>query len=155
MIAGCSSPEEALPSADGNGESTDTSQTDGSDAGASGGESTNPPGGTGGLPPSAVDDFPVEIPGGWETDILGELGLTNTTGVQLLYPAGDFANIVAFYDDWTESQTGEILRTEVGDMVVYTGVETDSGLHSIAITRDHQERDQSWVLLQVTGDGSQ
>lgn len=43
-----------------------------------------------------MDDFPVEIPGEWEIDIQGEIGMTDTNAAQLLYPADAFDSLVAF-----------------------------------------------------------
>jgi hypothetical protein len=119
--------------------SSDGSQT--GDAGSAGGS---------GLPDSAADDIPVDVPDGWEIDLLGEIGMTDTTGVQLLYPADDFDRVVGFYDDWTESQDEEYIRTEDGDLVVYTAT---GSVASIAVTRGHEERDQPWTLVQVTTTG--
>lgn len=98
-------------------------------------------------PQSLIEDFPVEIPGGWVVDIHGEIGMTNTNGAQLLYPADAFDSLVAFYDEWTESQADEYARTKVGEQVIYTG--TESSVSTISITANQQERDQTWTLLQV------
>lgn len=104
-----------------------------------------------GLPDSVRADFPAAISGGWEIDILGELGMTDATGAQLLYPADAYDGLVAFYDEWTGSQAEEYARTESGDQVIYTGT---GSVYSITITPSHQERDRTWTLLQIVTPGS-
>lgn len=98
-----------------------------------------------------MDDFPVEIPGGWEIDIQGEIGMTDTNAAQLLYPADPFDSLVAFYDDWTGSQPEEYARTEVDNKVIYIGIE--ASVFSITLTPDEEQRDQTWTLLQVITSG--
>jgi hypothetical protein len=136
VATGCGgSGEDVAPTAP----SGDGSQT--GDAGSAGGA---------GLPDSAADDLSVDVPDGWEIDLLGEIGMTNTTGVQLLYPADNFASVVAFYDDWTESQDEEYAKSEDGDLVLYTST---GSVSTISVTRGHEERDQTWTLLQVSTTG--
>jgi len=89
------------------------------------------------IPSSVRDGFPVVIPGGWDKDILADLGLTETTGAQLLYPRGDFDRIVAFYDEWTADQSGDYLKTEGPDIVVFTSMEPPNV--TISVGRDAEE----------------
>lgn len=142
VAAGCGSGDEGAPA-------TQSADQDSNDAGSGDGAGSAPS--SGDLPASVSDGFPVDIPGGWEIDIQGEIGMTNTASAQLLYPADAYDSIVAFYDDWTESQSDEYARTEVGDQVIYTGIE--SGVFSITVTPDEEQRDQTWTLLQVITSG--
>jgi hypothetical protein len=120
---------------------------DGSDDGN--GRGTDGPGpGNDGLPDSVPEDFPIAIPPGWSIDINAEIGLSASAAF-LLYPSGDFDAIVDFYDEWTTSQPDEYARTEAGDQVIYTRMETPTYL--ISVTRNHEERDQTWTLLQASG----
>lgn len=99
-----------------------------------------------GAPPSVSDDFAVDIPDGWQIDLLGEIGMTNTSGVQLLYPADSFTRVVDFYDDWTESQDKTFTRSEDGDLVTFL---VPGVTYTISITRGHESHGQTWTLLQV------
>lgn len=123
---------------------TSTTQQSGNTQTSAGGSA-----GGSGAPPSVSDDFAVDIPDGWQIDLLGEIGMTNTSGVQLLYPADSFNRIVDFYDDWTESQDDTYTRSDEGDMVIFLV----PGETTIAITRGHEERDQTWTLLLVATPG--
>lgn len=104
--------------------------------------------GSGDLPSSVPDDFPIAIPSGWEVDVNAEIGLT-VSAPRLLYPADAYDDIVAFYDEWTEAQAEEYARTEGPDSITYTGHAGSPRL--IAVTRDHEERDQTWTQLVASG----
>lgn len=153
VVAGCSS---------GNGESGDTTQdtSQATDSGGSGGSSDGGSGDTSagssdggtantGLPPSASEDFTVGIPPGWELDILGEIGMTNASGAQLLYPQDALDDVVSFYDQWIAEQPVEYTRTEVDDKVIYQRNESPPVL--ITVTRDHEERDNVFTYLIIAG----
>ncbi len=104
------------------------------------------------IPSSVRDDFPVAIPGGWDKDILADLGLTETTGAQLLYPREDFDRIVAFYDQWTADPADDYLKTEGPDIVVFSG--TESPITSITVGRDVESGGTLYTqLLVVIPDG--
>ncbi len=89
----------------------------------------------------------MAIPGGWDKDILADLGLTQTTGAQLLYPREDFDRIVAFYDQWTADQSDDYLKTEGPDIVVFSG--TESPIFTISVSRDIEEGDTLYTQLLV------
>ncbi len=99
------------------------------------------------IPSSVRDGFPVAIPGGWDKDILADLGLTETTGAQLLYPREDFDRIVAFYDQWTADQSGDYLKTEGPEIVVFTSMESPS--ITISVSQDIEERGTLYTQLLV------
>ncbi len=99
------------------------------------------------IPSSVRDGFPVAIPGGWHKDILADLGLTETTGAQLLYPREDFERIVAFYDQWTADQSDAYLKTEGADIVVFNGTEPPS--ITISVSQDIEERGTLYTQLLV------
>ncbi len=49
------------------------------------------------------DDFPVPLPDGYQ--VASVFTADGTSAVSLAYPEGDFDEIVAFFDDWTSSQS--------------------------------------------------
>ncbi|MDW3214973.1 MAG: hypothetical protein R8G01_13300 [Ilumatobacteraceae bacterium] len=100
-------------------------------------------------PDSVRDDYPVPFPAGWELDIQGEIGLTDAGSAQLLYPNDAYDGIVAFYDDWFESQPDEFARSVVSDQVIYQLL--GETYYQVTILPDHEERDRTWTLLQVSG----
>ena len=122
-----------------------------SQGGNSGGESSAGDGGTAqggnsGLPPSVVADFPIPIADGWVIDIQGEIGMTNASGVQLLYPNDDFDRLVAYYEQWTDSQASSYAKTEADELTIFANLESSG---TITITPNHEERDQTWVHLLI------
>ena len=120
---------------------------DGDDGGADDQGSAARPGSD--RPDSVRDDYPVPFPSGWEFDIQGDIGLTDMSSAQLLYPNDAYDDIVAFYDDWVESQPDEFARSVVGEQVIYQLL--GELYYQIAILPEHEERDGTWTLLQVTG----
>mgnify|MGYP003116649691 CR=1 FL=1 len=100
-------------------------------------------------PDSVRDDYPVPFPSGWELDIQGDIGMTDASSAQLLYPNDAYDDIVAFYDDWVEAQPDEFARSVVGEQVIYQLL--GELYYQISILPDHEERDGTWTLLQVTG----
>lgn len=100
-------------------------------------------------PDSVRDGFPVPFPGGWEIDIQGEIGMTNTSGAQLLYRSDAFEAIVAFYDEWFESQPDEFARSVTGEQVLFQSL--GETVYVVTITGGHEERERAWTLLQVFG----
>ena len=156
-LAGCSSgddepeadPEIGEPATqgDGGGDDGGGGSEEGGDTEADGQGSAA--GSGSGRPESVSDDFPVPFPSGWEIDIQGEIGMTNTSGGQLLYPSAAYDGIVAFYDEWFESQPDEFARSVVGEQVFYQLL--GETLYQVNVTPDHDERGETWVLLQVSG----
>ena len=102
-------------------------------------------------PDSVREDFLIPIAAGWEVDIQGDIGLTNVSGAQLLYPNDAYDDIVAFYDDWFESQPVEFGRSVVGERVFYQLL--GDSIYQVNVLPDHEERGQTWVALQVSGGG--
>lgn len=125
----------------------DPDQTsDSTDDGGDGGSGTPPA--SGDLPDSVPEGFPIAIPSGWEVDLNGEIGLT-VSAPRLLYPADAYADIVAFFDAWTDAQPDEYSRVETDDGVSFTGMANSPRL--ITVSRDHEERDATWTLLVASG----
>ena len=138
----------------------DSGQTSGDDAGGDGGsdEAGSNDGGSeddGGAsssgnsepPASLSEDFAAGIAPGWVFDVLGDIGMANTTGAQLYYPDGAFDEVVAYYDDWTSSQTVYYARTEVNGDVVYQSTETPVIL--ITVTPSYEERGETYTYLLI------
>lgn len=148
VVAGCGSGDDAPPATQEAAQPTEDRGT-GEDSGDGGGVAAAP--GTGDFPASVYEGFPAEVPAGWEIDINGEIGLTDQNSAQLLYPADDFDGLVAFYDEWTESQPVEFAKTEVEGKVIYTG--SGGSIYSITITPDEEQRDQTFALLQIITSG--
>lgn len=144
ILAGCGSDDGATTSQAG-----PTSDGSGSSDGGQGAGSELPE--SGDLPESLADDFAVAIAPGWEFDILGDIGMTNTTGAQLLYPQDAFDEVVAFYDDWTASQAVDYTRTEIDDDVVYQSTETP--IIVITVSANYEERDQVFTYLLIATSG--
>lgn len=144
-LAGCSSGDDASPTTAGSqqqpGDGNGGGGQDGDDGGTSG------PSESGDLPDSVPDDFEIPFPSGWEIDVHDEIGLVSS-GTQLLYAEDRYDEIVAFYDDWTESRSEEYAKTVAGDTVAFTRM--DGTIWLITVSKDEQ-RDQKWTLLQVTG----
>lgn len=115
------------------------------DAGDDGSET---PPASGDLPASVPDDFPIAIPPGWEVDLNGEIGLT-VSSPRLLYPADQYNDIVAFYEEWTDAQPEDFARTEAPQGVTFTRMETPP--YIITITPEYEERDATWTLLNASG----
>jgi hypothetical protein len=155
-LAGCSSGDDepaaaesvasAIDPATGAGEGGDGgdegADTSGRDVGAAVGSDR---------PDSVRDDFLIPLMAGWEVDIQGEIGMTDTSGAQLLYPNDAYDDIVAFYDDWFESQPDEFGRSVVDEQVFYQLL--GETLYQVNILPDHDERGQKWVALQAFGGG--
>lgn len=145
--------EDAAEPATGDDSGDGSGDSGGDDGDDGGGSETGDQGSAGsgsGRPESVRDDYPVPFPAGWEIDIQGEIGMVEASGAQLLYPDGAYDDIVAFYDDWYDAQPGESARTVSGDQVFYQLL--DGGdLYQVSVTPDHEERDETWVLLQVFG----
>jgi hypothetical protein len=120
---------------------------DGGETEAGGQDSSAGPGSD--RPESVRDDYPIPFPSGWEVDMQGEIGMTDTSGAQLLYPNDAFDGVVAYYDDWFESQPDEFARTVTGDQIFYQLL--GETLYQVAVTPDHEELGETWVLLQVFG----
>ena len=157
-LAGCSSgddepaaSESVAPTTDDAGGAEGGDGVDGGDDGAGAGG-----GGVGvavgsDRPDSVSEDFLIPLMAGWEVDIMGDIGLTDTSGAQLLYPNDAYDDLVAFYDDWFESQPDEFVRSVVGEQVFYQLV--GDSIYQVNILPDHEERDQTWVALQASGGG--
>lgn len=139
IVAGCGSDDGAAPDP--------TEQSSGGGTG-DGGDADSSDSAAGDLPKSVPEGFPVAIPAGWEIDVNEEMGLT-VSAARLLYSSDEYDNLVAFYDEWTGSDSSEYSRTEASDSIIYTRLESPTYL--ISITRDHEERDQTWTLLQASG----
>jgi hypothetical protein len=163
-LAGCSSGDDdsarsdpgEQPTEAGDGEAGDgegSSAT--SDAGSAGvGDTDGDGGGVGRAsgsdrPDSVREDFAVPFPSGWVVDIQGDIGLTDMSGAQLLYPNEAYDDVVAFYDDWVESQPDESARTDLEGQIVYQLL--GEVFYQITVIPDHEERDETWTLLQVSG----
>lgn len=135
--------------------SVDVGGDDGGDDGADGGagdaaaDQGSPAAPGSDRPESVRDDYPIPFPPGWEKDIQGEIGMTNVSGAQLLYPTDAFDSIVAFYDEWFESQPDEFARTVAGEQVVYQ--QLGETLYQVAVNPTHEEGGEIWVILQVSG----
>lgn len=108
---------------------------------------TNTPSGGENATSEGFDELPVGIPDGWEIDILGEIGFISTDGAQLLYPADDFENVVAFYDQWTADQPEEYAKTETEDQVIYSRMVSPT--YFITVSRGHEERGELYTHLLV------
>lgn len=132
--------------------SVDNGGTDdgGDEDGSSNAGNTSSPSGTA-FPEGIDEDFPVSVPAGWEIDIyeeLAEQGVTVSAGVQVLYANDEFGRIVAFYDDWTGTDTADYVRSEAGDMIIYS--RTESPVYTITVTKNHEERDSLFTYLLIT-----
>lgn len=114
----------------------------GSDAGSGSSGNSEPPA-------SLSDDFAVGIAPGWVFDALGDIGMTNTTGVQLFYPNDSFDEVVAYYDDWTGSQSVEYARAEVGDDVVYQSMETPIILITVSPEHTYESQGETFTFLLI------
>lgn len=140
-VPGAAAPEQETSNGGGNESgSTDESGTDNGGSGSSG--NSEPPA-------SLSDDFAVGIAPGWVFDVLGDIGMTNTTGAQLYYPEGAFDEVVAYYDDWTSSQSVEYARTEIDGDVIYQSMETPVIL--ITVTPAYEERGETYTYLLIAG----
>lgn len=163
-LAACSSGDDepagqADADADADASATDDAGDNGGDAddgggaddgGDTGANDQGPTAGPGSDRPGSVrEDYPVPFPAGWEIDIQGEIGMSEMSSAQLLYPNDEYDDIVAFYDGWFESQPDEFARSVVGDQVVYQLL--GETYYQISVLPDHEERDGIWTLLQVTG----
>lgn len=150
VFSACGSEGDSAPSTDDAGQQS--SGSDGGEEGDGGGGDGSVANSSDDLPPSVAEGFPIAIPPGWEVDVLDEIGLSNSAGAQLLYPAEDFDDIVAYYEAWTAQQDTEYARTEAGNDVVFTGME--SPIHWITVTKDHEERGDTFTyVLLVTAEG--
>ena len=118
----------------------DGADTGGGDAGAAVGSDR---------PDSVRDGFLIPMMAGWEVDVQGEIGLTDMSSAYLLYPNDAYDEIVAFYDDWFESQPGEFVRSETGGQAFYQLV--NDSIYQVNVLPDHEERDQKWVALHASG----
>lgn len=132
-----------------------TSDDGGSDDGDSGEEDENGEGAASAsgtdFPEGTDEDFPVPVPAGWEIDIFEELaeqGATMSGGVSVLYSNDDFDRIIAFYDQWTGEDTVDYVRSEAGDAIIYSRME--SPIYTINVTGNHEERDQTFTSLLIT-----
>jgi hypothetical protein len=97
--------------------------------------------------PVGVDeDYPVAVPGGWTIDILGRAGLDVSSQVQVLYPLDEFDEVVAFYDQWTDDQPGDYVRSETATGVIFRLVEP---FRQIAVTNDYKEQGEQYTALQI------
>lgn len=133
----------------GNEETSDGGSDEG-DGGEDGGDSAPSASGTA-FPEGIDEDFLVPVPAGWEIDIyeeLAEQGVTLSGGVQVLYPNDDFDRIIAFYDEWTEQDTVDHVRSEVADTIVYSRMEAP--ISQITVQRNYEERDGTWTFLVIT-----
>lgn len=123
--------------------------TDADDAGTTG--ERGDPGSGSGRPDSVREDFRIPFPTGWEKDLLGEIGMTETSGAQLLYPLDAYDDVVAFYDEWFESQPEEHIRSVQSDgFIVYQ--QLGETLYQVTVAPDYEERGETWVALQVSGE---
>lgn len=128
VVAGCGSGDEGAATTQATNQSVDDGgddDGDGGDEGEGGGDSAPSASGTA-FPEGIDEDFLVPVPAGWEIDIyeeLAEQGVTVSAGVQVLYPNDDFDRIIAFYDDWTEQDSVDHVRSEAGDTIVYQRME--------------------------------
>lgn len=148
-LTACASGDDGAPSTTAFEEDSDNGS--GNQGGTDNGGSV--PSGSNEPPASLSDDFPVAIAPGWVFDLLGDIGLTNTTGAQLYYPDEAFDEVVAYYDDWTSSQSVEYARTESSSEVIYQSMETPIIL--ITVTPHHEERGETFTyLLVAVGGGS-
>ena len=138
---GSSDDDEGEPAASASGQDAGSDDDDAADAPTSDG---------GDLPASVPADFPIAIPAGWEVDFNEEIGLTNSSP-RLFYASDRYDEIVSFYDDWTASQPDGYQRTESETGITFT--RTVEPPYVIGIIRDHEERDQTWTLLQASGSG--
>lgn len=112
----------------------------------------SPPAAGNDQPVGAGEDFPVAIPEGWEVDLLGALEAEGASGfsggVQLLYPADQFDELVTFYDRWTEEQPDEYAKSEVADTdVVYLRLEAPT--YTISLTRNFEDQGNQYTFLLV------
>lgn len=158
-LAGCGSGDDE-PAAPEAGESADDGgavDAGADDGGGSGGDSGGDDGGgddpgAGGSdrPASVRDDYPIPFPPGWVFDILGDIGMEETSGAQLLYPNDAYDEVVAFYDDWFESQPEEYGRTVQSDGFVIYQILGDT-YYQVSIAPDYEERGETYVTLQVSG----
>jgi len=157
-LAACSSGDEEpaadadadAPATEDDGDADDGGAGAVDDDGGAGADDQGSAAGSGSDRPDSVrDDYPVPFPSGWELDIQGEIGLTDAGSAQLLYPNDAYDRIVAFYDDWFESQPDEFARSVVSDQVIYQLL--GETYYQVTILPDHEERDGTWTLLQVSG----
>lgn len=146
----CSSGEDSGPTTQAPDQETDNGGGEESDAEGEGGTSGGDSGSSGNSEPPASlsDDFAVGIAPGWVFDVLGDIGMTNTTGVQLYYPEGAFDEVVAYYDDWTSSQSVDYARTEMDGEVIYQSMETPIVL--ITVTPAYEERGETYTYLLIS-----
>ncbi|MEM7275291.1 MAG: hypothetical protein AAF547_19600 [Actinomycetota bacterium] len=100
-----------------------------------------------GLPPSVDPSVEFVVPDGWVADVLGEIGMENSQGVQLLYPVDDFDRIVEFYEEWTAAHPADFTRSDELGAVTYLAVGEITLVISIDPT--YTEQGQNFVNLQV------
>lgn len=138
------------------GEESGESGSDGEAVGAEGDGDTGTGAGESGSvgnsdrPDSLREEYPIPIAPGWEVDVLGEIGMSETAGVQLLYPEDAYDDMVAFYDEWFESQPEEYGRSVIGEDVVYQLL--GGTYYTVNIAPGYEERGRTWVTLLVAGD---
>lgn len=131
---------------------TTTPDIETDNGGEGGGEAATDNGGSGSSgnsepPASLSDQFAVGIAPGWVFDVLGDIGLTETTGAQLYYPEAAFDDVVAYYDEWISSQPVEYARTEIDGEVVYQSMETPVTL--ITVTPSHESAGETYTYLLI------
>lgn len=137
----------------------DSTATTGPDSGSSGDgdnggsdQGSSDPGATA-RPDSVSDEFDVAIPAGWTRDALGDIGMTDTSGVQLIYELDRYDELVAFYDDWTSQQEDEYVRTESATDVTY--VRNSTAIEIISVSNDYEEQGVAYAYVVIaTGESN-
>ena len=135
LLAGCSSGDDDSPVAESGDDDSPVAES--GDPTASGSD----------RPDSVNEDFPVAFPSGWQVDLLGEIGMSETQGAQLLYANDDYDRLIAFYDDWFASQPEEFVsRSDAGDgSVIYLFL--GEPRYQVTVTSGYEERGETWAQL--------
>jgi hypothetical protein len=106
-------------------------------------------------------DFPIPIPDGYQ--VTSVFTADDAASVGLAYPAGDYDAIVAFFDDWTSSQSEEwsnstsSISGEDGTIDSASWTQDDGGsfiaLSSFCIVFDESIDPEDCVTVNITTGG--
>ena len=93
-----------------------------------------------------LDDFPIPAPpGGTDAQKIEAEGLI---AYNVTISAGDFESVIAFYDDWTSSQSDEYARTETSSGgVIWVRTGGAQGTVRSVLASAPGDRDTTFVTL--------
>lgn len=137
LIAGCGGGDDDDESSDGDSGATVAATTSSGGSGSGGGDTVE------------IEPFSMPLPPG----VVHESSRTDI-GVLLFYPADDYDEIVAFFDEWTDSELEEYERFEKEDVVGVGWVWLDDATpqnRTIDVIKDFDGRGNfgtvTWVLV--------